>query len=125
MAVSFPVTSLIGMASRGSGGMGGGGEGLTFCIQVANDGPLGLCCSSMVSTVGPLPPSFDHVASLSQTAGLDPFLLFPVVLPSSPMLCQCDRNTRPPRSAYALRRFIASCDLVSTCCAPSHDRIPM
>src|SRR6185295_17369029 len=106
MAVSFPVPSLIGMASRGGGGV----TTLTFCIQVANDGPLGLCCSSMVSFVlsGKVSPAFDHVASLSQTAGLDPFLLFPVVLPSIQMLCQCDRNTRPPMSAYALRRFIAS-----------------
>src|SRR5262249_50226317 len=49
----------------------------------------------------------------------------PWVEPSTQMLCQCERNTRPPMSAYVFKAFIAFCDLVSGCWPPSHDRITM
>ena len=99
----------------------------TLTIQSANAGPLGLLVSSMVSggvenvvlllfqVAMPFAP--DHTAG----AWLPP----PWVEPSIHTLCQCDRNTRPPRSAYALSASIAVCGLVSGCWPPSHDRITM
>src|ERR1051325_4915660 len=97
------------------------GEPPTVTIHVANDMPLGFETSSIVavSVSGLGLPANEKCEVASQSAM--PWLRLPAS-PLTQMLCQCDMNTRPPRSAYCLSAFIASCGLDAGYWAPSHDR---
>ena len=110
--------------SRSDAGRADGPVPWTFTIQVANDDALRIRRprrSDRVRRGCRRSRSTSRSCPRPAAAGLPP----PLKLPPIQMLCQCDANTRPPRSAYAFIASSAACGLVLGFCAPSHDRITM
>ena len=75
------------------------------------------CSTSSIRSVGRVVGQVAAVVPRRDAVGAGPHrgllrAAGPSVSPSIQMLCQCDRNTRPPRSAYAFTASIAACGFV-------------